>query len=124
MSLVALIFLALMSTVYLQHLPSKHDLETLRIEIKGEFGVLLKAGAPLELDLLEPEREGRRLGLEITCSFRKELRRNPKSIGVEMDRMAQMVMKHRKWRGKVDLVKVVHVSAPKLERVHRAAERA
>ena len=33
------------------------------------------------------------------------------------------VVKHKQWRGKIDLVRVQHVSEPKLERVHRTAER-
>ena len=121
--IVTVVFMAIMSMFYLQNVPGKADLERLEGSLRDEFGLYLAAAAPLKLSFLEPEQEGRRIGVEVTCSLRPDLMKRPTTVSLYLDRMAESILSHPDWRGKVDLVTVSHAPPLTLSRTRRTAER-
>ena len=123
MGIICAMFMAMMSMVYLDHVPGKADLDRLETDLRNEFGAVLSAMAPLKLAFLAPETEGRRLGVEVVCVLRADLRRRPTTVAVYLDRMAQSILEHPDWEGRIDLVTVRHAPPRKVEKTRRAPER-
>jgi hypothetical protein len=123
LGIVAAMFLAIMSMFYLQQLPGRGDLVRLENELLDEFGIYLSAAAPLRLEMVQPEAEGRRLGVEVTCTVRPDLRKQPSVVSHHLDRMAQFILEHKRWRGRIDLVRVNHTPPLKLSRTRRTPDR-
>lgn len=124
LGLVTAIFMALMSMFYLQHVPNKADLAQLEGDLRTQFGMVLDTVAPMQMELLQPEHEGRRMGVRVVCTLRPDLRQRRRSVGLYLERMVQYIEKHPDWRGKVDLIMVAHTAPMKMVRSHRAPDRA
>ncbi len=123
LGVVTVVFMAVMSMFYLQNVPSKADLLRLETDLRDEFGMYLSAAAPMKLIFLEPEEEGRRIGVGVTCCLRPDLMKRPTTVSIYLDRMAESILSHPDWRGKVDLVTVSHAHPLTLSCTRRAAER-
>ena len=123
MGIVCALFMALMSMVYLQHVPGKADLERLERDLRDKFGPYLSAAAKVELAFLEPENEGRRLGVEVKLALRQDLRKRPPTVDAYLLRIARRVLDHPEWRGKIDLVRIQHTAKPTVTKVVRAPDR-
>ena len=103
-----MIFLAIMSTVYLSHLPTKNNLQALELEIRRSHGLYLSASAPLEARFTNPENDSTR-GLTIRCCVRRDLEREPAAIDAHLKRIAKSVLDDPDWRLHVRQVTVEHV---------------
>ena len=121
--IVTVVFMAIMSMFYLQHVPGKAELKTLEGTLRNEYGLYLASAAPMELSMLEPEAEGRRLGVEVICSLRPDLQKRPSTVSVYLDRMAESILRHPDWAGKIDLVTVSHAPPLTLSRTRRTPDR-
>ena len=103
-----MIFLAVMSTMYLSHLPNTKDLRTLELHIRRSHGLYLSVSAPIEATFTNVEDDSRR-GLTIRCSVRRDLEREPAAIDVHLKRIAEDVLDHPDWRLSIRQVTVEHV---------------
>ena len=70
LGIVAALFMAIMSTFYLQHIPNQADLDRLETDLRNDFGLYLSATTPLEMTLLPPAEGSGRLGVEVVCTMR------------------------------------------------------
>ncbi len=120
---VTVVFMAIMSMFYLQNVPNKADLDRLEGSLRDEFGLYLASAKPLKLSFLEPEEEGRRIGVEVICSLRPDLMKRPTTVSIYLDRMAESILSHPDWRGKVDHVTVSHAHPLTLSCTRRSVER-
>lgn len=113
LGIVTAIFLAVMSMFYLQQVPSKADLQRLESDLRQEFGLCLSSAAPLQLSLVQPDKQGHHFAVDVVCTLRPDLRKRPTTVGIYLDRIAESILDHPDWRGKIDRVTVSH--APPLE---------
>jgi len=108
LGIVTAIFMAVMSVFYLQQIPTAEDLEQLEGDLRREHGLYLSASAPLKMSLIRPQDDGERTGLKIVCTMRPDLRQRPGAVQVYLGRMADSVLHHPKWRGRIGYVTVAH----------------
>ena len=108
LGIVTAIFMAVMSVFYLQQIPTAEDLDQLQGDLRREHGLYLSSSAPLKLDLVRPKDEGERTGLRIVCTMRPDIRKKPGAVEVYLARMAESVLLHPKWRGRIASVTVAH----------------
>jgi hypothetical protein len=108
LGIVTAIFMAVMSVFYLQQIPTAEDLVELEGDLRREHGLYLSSSAPLKLELLRPKQEGERTGLRITCTMRPDIRKRPGAVDVYLARLAESVLLHPKWRGRVSFVTATH----------------
>ncbi len=98
--------MALMSMFYLQQIPTRADLERLEKDIRREHGLYLSAIAPIEVTLVRPGEDGGRSGLDIKVVMRADLRKHPQTIDLYLKRIAESVVEHPDWQGKITKVSV------------------
>jgi hypothetical protein len=122
LGIVTALFLAVMSMFYLQHLPSKADLARLETDLRQEFGLYLSSAAPIELNFHKPDGEKGRLGIDVVCTMRPDLRKRPNSVGLHLDRIAESILDHPDWRGKIGSVTVSHAPPLAVTRTRLAPE--
>jgi hypothetical protein len=111
--IVAALFLAIMSTFYLQHIPNQGDLDRLETDLRNDYGLYLSATHALEMTLHPPPGGTGRLSLEVICTLRADLRKRPSSVRLYLDRIAASILDHPDLRGRIAFVSVAH--APPLE---------
>jgi hypothetical protein len=107
LGIVTAIFMAIMSVFYLQQIPTKEDLRRLEDDLRREHGLYLAAAAPLELTLVRPD-DGSRAGVRVLCTLRPDIRRQEPTVALYLTRMAESVLKHPDWRGRLGFVTVHH----------------
>jgi hypothetical protein len=113
LGILSALFLAIMSTFYLQHIPNQADLDRLDTDLRNDFGLYLSSTTPLEMSLLPPPEGGGRLGVSVVCTMRPDIRKRPTSVRLYLNRIAETILSHPDWRGRVSSVTVAH--APPLE---------
>ena len=105
---VSMIFLSVMSTLYLSHLPTTADLKKLENHLRHEHGLYLSVAVPVKATFVNAESDSPG-GLKIRCSMRRDLERQPAAIDVHLKRIADSVLDHPDWRVYVRQVTVEHV---------------
>lgn len=115
LGIVTAIFMAVMSMFYLQQIPTQEDLNRLEDELRREHGIYLAAASPLDISLLHAEDDAERTGLRIECTMRVDLRKQPRAVELYLQRIADSVMDHPDWTGRIAYVTVAH--APPLTAV-------
>lgn len=108
LGIVTAIFMAVMSVFYLQQIPTAEDLAQLEGDLRREHGLYLSASAPLELMIVRPKAEGERTGLKIVCTMRPDIRKRAGAVQVYLARIAESVLHHPKWQGRIAYVTVAH----------------
>lgn len=121
---VTALFLAIMSVFYLQQVPTKADLERLADDVRNEHGLYLSSATKVGVKLLMAQAEGQKNGLEVACSLRPDIRQRPETLRVYLLRIADSILSHPEWRGKIGYVTVVHGSEPKISATREAQEAA
>jgi hypothetical protein len=121
---VTALFLAIMSVFYLQQIPTKADLERLADDLRTEHGLYLSSAVRLDVKLDRPAREGEHLGVRVSCGLRPDIRQRPETVRVYLLRIADSVLSHPQWEGKVAYVTVAHGTAPSLSVTRAAGDRA
>jgi len=109
---VTALFMAIMSVFYLQHIPTKADLERLSEYIRNEHGLYLSAANRVVVRLIQPEKEGDHMGLRVECTLRTDIRKRPDTVNLYLGRIGDSILTHPDWRGKVAYVTVAHVGPP------------
>ena len=109
--MVTAIFMAIMSMFYLQQIPTQADLDQLEDDIRREHGLYLSAAAPLNVTLTRPQNEGERSGVEIRVAMRPDLRNKKKTATLYLNRIAESVLIHPDWIGKIGYVRVAEFRA-------------
>lgn len=112
LGVVTALFMAIMSMFYLQQIPTKADMDRLREDIRTEHGLYLSATAPVSVDLLRPQTEGERTGLSISCTFRADIRKQARTVDLYLARIADSILTHPDWRGRIAFVTIRHVGDP------------
>jgi len=120
--IVAALFLAIMSTFYLQHIPNQGDLDRLETDLRNEYSLCLSATHPLEMTLHPPPGGTGRLSLEVVCTLRADLRRRPSSVRLYLDRMAASILDHPDLRGRIAFVSVAHAPPVEIRTTHWSQE--
>jgi len=113
---VGAIFLAILSGFYLQQIPNKEDMARLATDLRQEHGYYFEAEAPVDVQLIMPEREGDPLGVRVACTFRTDVRKRPEAVDILLGRVGASVMQNPEWRGRVAYATVVHAAEPARER--------
>lgn len=108
LGILAALFLALMSLVYLGRFKGKEDVARLEEDLRMEHGLYLSAVAPLKAALVEPKEKGQPRGLVIDCVLRANLAASDAVVRFHLDRIAQSVFSHPDWRGYLGYVTVTH----------------
>ncbi len=111
---VTALFMAIMSVFYLQQIPTKADLERLADDLRNEHGLYLSAATRVVVRLVQPEKEGDRLGLRVQCALRADIRQRPDTVNLYLGRIGDSILTHPDWRGKVAYVYVEHTADPEL----------
>ena len=111
---VTALFLAIMSVFYLQQIPTKADLERLSDDLRNEHGLYLSAATRVRLNLLQPQKEGDHMGLRVQCALRADIRQRPETVKVYLGRIADSILTHPDWRGKIGYVTVSHIGDPEV----------
>ena len=121
LGIASILFCAVMSTYYLQHLPNKADLERLEADLRQEFGLHLDSMSAMPMKLVANDQaEDKRLGVEIICTMRPDLRRRPSTVSLYLDRIAAAVLDHPEWRGRISYCSVAHAAPLRVKRVRTA----
>ncbi|MGH7163806.1 MAG: hypothetical protein ACREID_10010 [Planctomycetota bacterium] len=124
LGLVACVVLAIMSVFYLQRIPKKGDIPTLQDDLRRQHGLCLSAIAPLEITEAPPRGEGRPSGLKVSCTMRPDIRDHEVLVDRYLGRIADSVLQHPAWRGRIEYVTVTHVAEGRAPRTaERTAER-
>jgi len=113
LGVVTALFMAIMSMFYLQQIPTKADMDRLREDLRTEHGLYLSASAPVKVELIRPQADGERTGLSISCTFRADIRKQPRTVDLYLTRMADSVLTHPDWRGRIAFVTLRHVAEPR-----------
>jgi len=108
LGIVTAIFLAIMSMFYLQQIPTQEDLDRLEDDIRRQHGLYLSAAADIDVTLVRPEEEGARSGLRVVCTLRPDLQRKPTVINVYLTRIADGILAHPEWRGRIAFATIAH----------------
>jgi len=111
---VTALFLAIMSVFYLQQIPTKADLERLSDDIRNEHGLYLSAATRVKLQLIHPQKKEDHLGLRVQCALRADIRQRPETVRLYLGRIADSILSHPDWRGKVAYVVVSHIGPPEI----------
>jgi hypothetical protein len=111
---VTALFMAIMSVFYLQQIPTKADLERLSDDLRNEHGLYLSAATRVVVKLVHPAKEGDRLGLQVACALRADIRQRPDTVNLYLGRIGDSILSHPDWRGKIAYVTVAHSTAPQL----------
>ncbi|HEY7516146.1 MAG TPA: hypothetical protein VIC87_16775 [Vicinamibacteria bacterium] len=119
---VTALFLAIMSVFYLQQIPTKADLERLTDDIQTEHGLYLSSAVKLEVKLERPAKEGDHMGLRVNCGLRPDIRQRPETVRVYLTRIADGILNHPEWEGKIAYVTVAHAAEPPLAVTRSAGE--
>jgi len=114
LGIVTAIFMAVMSMFYLQQIPTKGDLEGLEDNVRVEHGLYLSSAARIEISLLRPEQDGERTGVRVALTLRADIRKRPRSAELYLARIAESILVHPDWRGRIAFVTVVHAARPKV----------
>ena len=125
LGIVTALFLAIMSMFYLQQIPTKADLERLEDDIRRAHGIYLSAAHPITASLIRPEEgddEGKRTGVRVLCTMRQDLRQHPRTVKLYLERIADGVIEHPDWRGRVAYVTVQHAVEPLLDVTRQIGE--
>ncbi len=120
LGMVGSIFMAVMSMFYLQQIPTKEDAEKLEEDIRREHSLYLSAASDIEVTVLRPQQEGDRTGIRVVCSLRPDLRREPQAVFLYLTRIADSILVHPDWRGRIAYATVAH-AAPLTTEVTRQA---
>ena len=113
LGIVAVLFMAIMSTFYLQQIPTQADLDRLGEDIRREHGLFLASVAPIDVTLHIPQTEEERTGVSVVLTLRPDLRKKASTIELYLDRIGESVLRHPDWKGRLGYVTVVH--APPLK---------
>lgn len=111
---VTALFMAIMSVFYLQQIPTKADLERLSDDIRNEHGLYLSAASRVVVRLIQPQKEGDRLGLKVACVLRTDIRQRPETVNLYLGRIGDSILAHPDWKGKIAYVTVAHTGDPDL----------
>ena len=120
LGIAAALFMALMSMFYLQQIPTEHDMAQLEADLRREHGLFLSSGTPLEIRLVMPEQEGGRPGVHVQCALRPDLAKRPEAVEAYFDRLADSVLEHPEFKGRVAWATVAHAPPLKVERTRQA----
>ena len=115
LGMVSAIFMAVMSMFYLQQIPTKADAERLEEEIRREHSLYLAAASDIEVTVVRPQEEGDRTGIRVVCSLRADLRREERAVALYLTRIADSILVHPDWRGKIGYATVAHAPPVKAE---------
>jgi len=124
LGIVTALFLAIMSVFYLQQIPTKADLERLAEDLRHEHGLYLSAAARLDVTLLQPQEDRGITGLRISCALRPDIRQRPEMVRVYLTRMADSILDHPEWRGRISHVTAIHAVPPELSVTRRPGDEA
>jgi len=122
LGIVTALFLAIMSVFYLQQIPTKADLERLADDLRHEHGLYLSAAAKLDVALLHPQEDKGITGLRISCALRPDIRQQPETVRVYLSRLADSILDHPEWRGRISHVTVIHAVPPELAVTRRPGD--
>lgn len=120
LGIAAALFLALMSMFYLQQIPNQQDLERLEADLRREHGLFLASAAPLDIRLVMPEKDGERPGVGIVCTLRPDVVKRPEAVEAYLDRIADSVLEHPEFQGRVAWAKVSHSPPLQIARTRHA----
>ena len=124
LGIVTALFMAVMSMFYLQQIPTKEDLQGLEDSLRVEHGLYLSSAARIETSLLRPQQEGDRTGVRVALTLRADIRKRPRSVETYLARIAESILAHPEWRGRIGFVTVVHAARPKVSVTRFAASEA
>jgi hypothetical protein len=119
---VTALFLAIMSVFYLQQIPTKADLERLADDVRTEHGLYLSAATRVDVKLVRPPSDGQKSGLEVRCMFRADIRQRPEAVRLYLARIAEGILAHPEWRGKIAYVTVAHAGEPEASVTRRPGQ--
>jgi hypothetical protein len=120
LGIAAALFLALMSMFYLQQIPNQQDLDRLEADLRREHGLFFASAAPLEIHLVMGEKEGERPGVRVRCTLRPDVIKRPEAVDAYFDRIAESVLEHPEFKGRVAWATVVHAPPVQAERTRHA----
>lgn len=121
LGIITALFMAVMSMFYLQQIPTKGDLEGLEDTVRLEHGLYLSSAARIETSLLRPQTDGERTGVRVALTLRADIRKRPNSVELYLGRVAESILVHPDWRGRIAYVTVVHAARPKVSVTRHAA---
>ena len=63
------------------------------------------------------------MGINVVCTMRESLIPKTAAVSHHLDEIAERILAHKRWRGRVDLVTVAHTPPLALSRTRRAPDR-
>jgi len=124
LGMVAALFLAMMSMIYLGKIRGKEDVRLLEEDLRAVHGVYLSALSPMKITMVRPTGEGGSKGLVIDCRVRPDLANSDSMVEFHLDRIAQSALDNPGWKGFLDYVTVNHNGPKPLSRTRRAVAQA
>ena len=89
-----------------------------------ELSIRPARAARIETSLLRPYEEGERTGVRVALTLRADIRKRPRSVETYLTRIAESILVHPEWRGRIAFVTVVHAARPKVSVTRFAAPEA
>ena len=102
-----MIFMAVMSAVYLGNVPGKAELNQLRTELEAMHSMYLSPTHAVTVQLSRAGEDDERLGVAVSCALRPDLAKDERLALRYLENIAVTVYKHPDW---VDLLAFVSVS--------------
>ena len=109
MGIVAMVFMAVMSAVYLGNAPGKAEMDQLRTELETIHSMYLSPTHALTVRLSRPGDDDEQLGLTISCALRPDLAKDERLAVRYLRNIAVTVYEHPDWVDVLDFVSVSHV---------------
>ena len=104
-----MIFMAVMSAVYLGNIPGQAELDQLRTELEAMHSMYLSPTHAVTVQLSRAREDDEKLGLAISCALRPDLAKDERVAMHYLKNIAVTVYKHPDWVGLLEFVSVSHV---------------
>ncbi len=104
-----MVFMAVMSAVYLGNVPGKAEMDQLRTELETIHSMYLSPTHALTVRLSRPGDDDEQLGLTISCALRPDLAKDERLAVRHLHNIAVTVYEHPDWVDVLDFVSVSHI---------------
>ena len=104
-----MVFMAVMSTVYLGNVPGQAEVNQLRAELETMHSMYLSPTHAVTVRLSRTGEDDEQLGLAVSCALRPDLAKDERVAVRYLHNIAVTVYKHPDWVDLLEFVSVSHV---------------
>lgn len=104
-----MVFMAVMSAVYLGNIPGKAELDQLRTELEAIHSMYLSPTHAVTVQLNRVGEDDEKLGVAVSCAIRPDLAKDERVAARYLENIAVTVYQHPDWVDVLDFVTVSHL---------------